>query len=48
MVCTNDNYSKPPVFDRGEKAAEHFFDDMFNENVDHYVCLCDSKNGWDF
>ena len=31
VVCTNDNYSKPPVFDRGEKAAEHFFDDMFNE-----------------
>jgi hypothetical protein len=31
VLCTNDNYSKPPVLYRGEKTAEHFFDDMFNE-----------------
>ena len=31
MVCANDNYSKSSVFDRGEKAAEHLFDDMFKK-----------------
>lgn len=31
VVCTNDNYSKPPVLYRGENATEHFFDDMFKE-----------------
>jgi hypothetical protein len=31
VVCTNDNYSKPPVLYRGEKAAEHFVDDMLKE-----------------
>jgi len=31
VVCTNDNYTKPPVIYRGTNAVEHFFEDMFKE-----------------
>jgi len=31
VVCTNKNYTKPPVVYRGENATEHFFQNMFRE-----------------
>lgn len=31
VVCTNSNYTKPPVVYRGKNAVERFFGDMFKE-----------------
>ncbi|CAG2256166.1 unnamed protein product [Mytilus edulis] len=28
VLCTNDDYSKPPVVYRGDRVIEHFFEDM--------------------
>ncbi|CAG2245152.1 unnamed protein product [Mytilus edulis] len=31
VLCTNDDYSKPPVVYRGDNVIEHFFEDMATE-----------------
>lgn len=31
VICTNNNYTKPPVVFRGDNAVEHFFESMFKE-----------------